>query len=106
MGVGHVWKGGTMTAGERYERFTHLVRLGWDLHGLGVCASLVLPAGGEPVLEVRTAAGGPVRITVIRRYCGWVFTWRPWWARLWRRDKWVVAEADNAADIIMAEVNA
>ncbi|MBG0821145.1 hypothetical protein HS048_10410 [Planomonospora sp. ID91781] len=95
-----------MTAGERYERFTDLVRLGWGLHGLGACASLVLPAGGEPVLEVRTAGGGPVRITAIRRYRGRVFTWRPWWARLWRRGKWVVADADNAADIIMAEVNA
>ncbi|MBE1588491.1 hypothetical protein ACFPOI_53845 [Nonomuraea angiospora] len=42
----------------------------------------------------------------LRRYCGWVFTWRPWWARLWRRDKWVVAHAENAAAIIVAEVNA
>ncbi|GAA5057997.1 hypothetical protein HNP84_000604 [Thermocatellispora tengchongensis] len=61
---------------------------------------------GDPVLEIRSAAGIAIHITVIRRYCGWVFTWRPWWVRLWRRDKWVVAYADNAADIILAEVNA
>lgn len=93
-----------MTAGEQYERFVHLVRLGWDLREMGVCASPVLPPRGQPILEIRQAAGGPVRITAIRRRCGWVFTWRPWWARLWRRDTWVVAHADNAADIIMAEV--
>ncbi|GAA2858653.1 hypothetical protein GCM10010517_17110 [Streptosporangium fragile] len=93
-----------MTARERYERFDHLVRLSRALHGLGVCTLLVLPVAGQPVLEIRSASGVQVRVTVIRRYCGWVFTWRPWWARLWRRDKWVVAHADNAADIILAEV--
>lgn len=93
-----------MTAGEQYERFVHLARLGWDLREMGVCASLVLPPRGQPILEIQQAAGGPVRVTVIRRRCGWVFTWRPWWARLWRRDAWVIAHADNAADIIMAEV--
>ncbi|MFF5208886.1 hypothetical protein [Streptosporangium sp. NPDC000396] len=89
---------------ERHERFIHLTRLGWDLHGFGVCTSLVLPATGQPVLEIWSAAGTLTRITVIRRYCGWVFTWRPWWARLWRRGEWVWADADNAADIIMSAV--
>jgi hypothetical protein len=50
--------------------------------------------------------GTAVRVTAIRRYCGWVFTWRPWWSQLWRRDTWVLADATNAADIIVAEVNA
>ncbi|MBB2913256.1 hypothetical protein FHS43_004554 [Streptosporangium becharense] len=93
-----------MAAVGQYERFDHLVRLGWALHGLGVHTSLVLPVAGQPVLEIQPAFGAPVHITAIRRYCGWVFTWRPWRARLWRRDRWVVADAENAADIIMAEV--
>ncbi|MEU7983348.1 hypothetical protein AB0B56_00600 [Streptosporangium canum] len=93
------------TTAEQQERFVHLVRLGWDLRALGVRTSLVLPVTGQPILEVHSAAGTLARITVIRRYRGWVFTWRPWWARLWRRSEWVLAEADNAADIVMAEVN-
>ncbi|MEO3871414.1 hypothetical protein ABGB18_21585 [Nonomuraea sp. B12E4] len=95
-----------MTAREEYERFDHLTRLGWDLHGLGIGISLVVPVTGRPVLEMLAQNGTRVHITVIRRYCGWVFTWRPRWARLRRRDKWVVAHADNAAAIIAAEVNA
>ncbi|MDP9849857.1 hypothetical protein [Streptosporangium lutulentum] len=91
---------------EQWERFAHLVRLGWDLRILGVRTSLVLPVTGQPILEIHSAAGTLARITVIRRYHGWVFTWRPWWACLWRRSEWVPAEADNAADIVMAEVSA
>ncbi|WP_433243303.1 hypothetical protein ACQPYK_39600 [Streptosporangium sp. CA-135522] len=94
------------TTTEQRERFVHLVRLGWDLRALGVRTSLVLPVSGQPILEVHSAAGTLARITVIRRYCGWVFTWRPWWARLWPRSEWVLATADNAADIVMAEVGA
>jgi hypothetical protein len=99
-------EGGTMTAREPYERFSHLTRLGWDLHGLGIRISIVVPVTGQPVLEMHSMNGTAVRITVIRRYCGWVFTWRPWWSRLWRRDTWVLADTTNAADIIVAEVNA
>ncbi|MFC4015182.1 hypothetical protein ACFOY2_48765 [Nonomuraea purpurea] len=95
-----------MTAREQYERFDHLARLGWDLHSLGIPISLAVPVTGPPVLEMRAGNGTTIHITVIRRYCGWVFTWRPWWARLWRRDKWVIAHAANAAAIIAAEVNA
>ncbi|GAA1701923.1 hypothetical protein [Nonomuraea bangladeshensis] len=95
-----------MTAPEEDERFGHLARLGWDLRGLGYDISLVMPATGSPVLQMHTKTGARLHITAIRRYCGWVFTWRPWWARLWRRDRWVVADADNAAAIIAAEVNA
>ncbi|MEU4234984.1 hypothetical protein AB0F17_62835 [Nonomuraea sp. NPDC026600] len=95
-----------MTAREENERFDHLTRLAWDLHGLGYGVSLVVPITGSPVLEMLTGKGTKVHITVIRRYCGWAFTWRPWWARLWRRDKWVVAHADNAAAIIAAELKA
>ncbi|MEU6782402.1 hypothetical protein ABZ912_24655 [Nonomuraea angiospora] len=95
-----------MAAREERERFDHLARLGWDLHVLGHCVSLLVPVADLPVLEMLTMDGANVHITAIRRYCGWVFTWRPWWARLWRRDKWVVAHAENAAAIIVAEVNA
>ncbi|MEV1249689.1 hypothetical protein ACIBO2_37845 [Nonomuraea sp. NPDC050022] len=95
-----------MTAREQYERFDHLARLGWDLHCLGIRVSLVVPVSGQPVLEMLSESGAKVHIAAVRRYCGWVFTWRPWWARLWRRDKWVVACAANVADIIAAEVNA
>ncbi|MEV0345571.1 hypothetical protein AB0H88_07390 [Nonomuraea sp. NPDC050680] len=94
-----------MTAREQYERFDHLARLGWELHCLGIRVSLVVPVTGRPVLEMLLGNGTTVHITAIRRYCEWVFTWRPWWARLWRRDKWVVAQADNAAAIIVAEVD-
>ncbi|MFD0883623.1 hypothetical protein ACFQ08_03490 [Streptosporangium algeriense] len=92
-----------MTPGEQHERFDHLVRLGRAMHALGVCVVLVLPTAGEPVLEVRSASGTLVRIIVIWR-SGWAFTWRPWWARIWPGDKWVAAHADNAADVIVAEV--
>ncbi|MET8990223.1 hypothetical protein ABZW49_32640 [Nonomuraea wenchangensis] len=95
-----------MTEREEHERFRHLARLGWDLRGLGHDISLVMPATGSPVLQMCTKTGARLHITAIRRYCGWVFTWRPWWARLWRRDRWVVAHADNAAAIIAAEVGA
>ncbi|MEU3166860.1 hypothetical protein [Streptosporangium sp. NPDC006930] len=97
----------SVTAVERRARFVHLTRLSWDLHGLGVCTSLVLPVAGQPILEMHTATGAtPVRITVVRRHCGWAFVWRPWWARLWQRGEWVWAEADNAADMIMSAVTA
>ncbi|WP_433517242.1 hypothetical protein ACQP2T_17820 [Nonomuraea sp. CA-143628] len=95
-----------MTVREHCERFDRLARLAWELHGLGIRVSLVVPVTGRPVLEMLSASGAKVHITAIRRRCGWVFTWRPWWARLWRRDKWVVACAANVADIIAAEVNA
>ncbi|MEV4378802.1 hypothetical protein [Streptosporangium sp. NPDC049644] len=98
-------KGGP--AAEQREQFMHLTQLGWDLHGLGVCTSLVLPVAGQPILEIRTTTGTAlVRITVVRRHCGWVFVWRPWWARLWQRGEWVWAEADNAADMIVSAVTA
>ncbi|SNT62541.1 hypothetical protein SAMN05216276_10922 [Streptosporangium subroseum] len=89
-----------MVAQDLQEGFVHLVRLGWDLHGLGVGTSLVLPVGGRPVLEVLGAGETRVRIAVVRRECGWAFIWRPWWARWWRPGEWVWAEADNAADVI------
>ncbi|MFG1956048.1 hypothetical protein [Nonomuraea sp. NPDC049028] len=95
-----------MTACEQCERFDRLARLAWELHSLGIRVSLGVPLTGRPVLEVVSESGAKVHITAIRRRCGWVFSWRPWWARLWRRDKWVVAHAANVADIIAAEVNA
>lgn len=98
---------GATTASEERERFVLLTRLSWDLHGLGVCTSLVVPVAGQPVLEIRTATGAAlVRVTVARRYCGWAYVWRPWWARLWRRGEWVWAEAENAADMVMSAVTA
>lgn len=98
------WKTSDPATVEQQTRFIHLVRLGWDLRTLGVRTSLVLPVTGNPVLEVHEAAGVLARITAVRRHRGWVFTWRPWWARLWRRSAWVWAEADNAADIVMSIV--
>ncbi|MER5644454.1 hypothetical protein [Streptosporangium sp. NPDC002524] len=96
-----------MTASEERERFALLTRLSWDLHGLGVCTSLVVPVAGQPILEIRTATGAAlVRVTVTRRYCGWAYVWRPWWVRLWRRGEWVWAEAENAADMLMSAVTA
>jgi hypothetical protein len=91
---------GAVVTGERY---THLVRLGRDLRALGVRTSVVPPVSGQPVLQVWSAAGALVEITVIRRRRGWVYTW-PWWARLWHRGECVWAEADNAADIVKSAV--
>ncbi|SFJ78417.1 hypothetical protein SAMN05216275_112116 [Streptosporangium canum] len=88
----------------REAGFIHLVRLGLDLRGLGVRTSLAVPVGGRPVLEIMSAGETRTRITVIRRACGWAFTWRPWWARLWRPGQWIWAEADNAADVIVSAV--
>ncbi|MFJ2028395.1 hypothetical protein [Streptosporangium sp. NPDC087985] len=85
-------------------QFIHLVRLGWDLRVLGVGTSLVLPTTGPPILEVTSAGDRRIRITAVRRACGWVFTWRPRWSRLWRRSDYVWAEADNVADIIVSAV--
>lgn len=89
-----------MSAHDPQEQFTHLVRLGWNLRVLGLCTSLVLPQVGQPILEVMSGNETRVRITVVRRACGWVFVWRPWWARVWRPGEAVWAEADNAADVI------
>ncbi|GAA3442430.1 hypothetical protein [Planomonospora venezuelensis] len=84
-------------------QFIHLLRLGWDLRNLGVCTSLVLPVTGPPVLEVMQAGRTRLRVMAVRRSREWVFTWRPWWAGIRWRGEWVCAEADNAADIIVAE---
>ncbi|MER7129160.1 hypothetical protein [Streptosporangium saharense] len=92
-----------MTPVEQHERFDHLARLGRALNTLGVGVVLILPTAGEPVLEIRSASGTLVRVIVIWR-SGWAFTWRPWWARMWPGSTWVTVHADNAADVIMAEV--
>ncbi|MFF5108429.1 hypothetical protein [Streptosporangium sp. NPDC000509] len=84
------------------EQFVHLVRLGWDLRGLGLGTSLVLPHRGQPILEVMSENETRVRITAVRRARGWVFVWRPWWARAWRPGEAICAEADNAADVIVS----
>ncbi|MEU8038767.1 hypothetical protein [Streptosporangium sp. NPDC049078] len=83
------------------EQFVHLVRLGWDLRGLGLGTSLVLPQRGQPILEVMSENETRVRITAVRRARGWVFVWRPWWARMWRPGEAICADADNAADVIV-----
>ncbi|MFJ2031173.1 hypothetical protein [Streptosporangium sp. NPDC087985] len=84
------------------EQFIYLVRLGWDLRVLGVGTSLVLPTSGPPVLEVLSAGDRRIRITAARHARGWVFVWRPWWARLWRPGQCICAEADNVADVIVS----
>ncbi|GIH78365.1 hypothetical protein [Planobispora longispora] len=91
-----------MTSHDQQEQFIHLVRLGRDLRDLGVGTALVLPAAGQPVLEVISTGRARVRITATRHGRDWLFTWRPWWARCWRRSEQVWAEARNAADIIAA----
>lgn len=88
------------------EQLIHLVRLGWDLRSRGVATSLVVPAVGPPVMEIMSTSGVRVRVQVVRRAWGWVFIWRPWWSRLWRRDKWVWAFDEHTADMIMAAVTA
>lgn len=105
-----------MKACDPEERFTRLVRLGRDLRRLGVGASLVLPATGHPVLEIRSAGETRARITAVHRSRGWVFTGRSgrsgrsgWLgrsgrARPWRPGVWVWAEADNVADVIASAV--
>ncbi|MDF5755562.1 hypothetical protein [Spongiactinospora sp. TRM90649] len=93
-----------MSPDKQYEGFDHLVRLTRDLHGLGHSTMLVVPAVGPPILEVVSAAGTSVRIAAVNRRCGWVFTWRPWWALRWPRNRWVIAHADNAAALIMTRV--
>jgi hypothetical protein len=87
------------------ERYTRLVRLGRNLRALGMHASLALPVTGRPVLQVWPPTGSLVQITVIRRHREWVYTWRPWWAQLWRRGECVWAEADNAADVVKSAVS-
>ncbi|GLK15495.1 hypothetical protein GCM10017600_89100 [Streptosporangium carneum] len=89
-----------MTKNCSHEQFDHLVRLGRDLHRIGVGSMLVLPVTGQPILEVVSMGRTQIRVVVIRRAREWVFIWRPWWARLWMPGSWVWAEADNAADII------
>ncbi|MFD8529656.1 hypothetical protein ACFV0L_19790 [Streptosporangium canum] len=96
----------TVSSARLQEQYIHLVRLGWDLRVLGVSNSLVIPAAGPPVLEIMSTAGVEVRVRVIRRAWGWVFTWRPWWSVLWRRSEWVWADDDLAANTIMAAVTA
>lgn len=96
-----------MAAGtQEQQQFIHLVRLGWDLRVLGVTKSLVIPATGPPVLEIFSTVGVEIRVRVVRRAWGWVFTWRPWWSVLWRRSEWVWVGDDFAANLIMAAVTA
>ncbi|MFI7058018.1 hypothetical protein ACIBLB_38685 [Streptosporangium canum] len=93
-----------MSTSDPEERFTRLVRLGRDLHRLGVGTSLVLPATGHPVLEIRSAGETRARITAVHRSRGWVFTGRSGQGRRWRPGAWVWAEADNVADVIASAV--
>ncbi|GAA3099357.1 hypothetical protein [Streptosporangium carneum] len=89
-----------MVTSKSLEQFDHLVRLGRNLHRIGVGSTLVLPVAGQPILEVVSMGRTRIRVVVTRRAREWVFVWRPWWARIWTPGSWVWAEADNAADII------
>ena len=87
-------------AAPREQEFIHLVRLCWDLRTLRVGTSLVLPVVGSPVVEVMSVSGVRLRVRAVRRAHGWLFTWRPWWSVLWRRDEWVWATDPYAAETI------
>lgn len=65
-----------------------------------VGTSLVLPVVGSPVVEVMSVSGVRLRVRVVRRAHGRLFTWRPWWSVLWRRDEWVWAADPYAAETI------
>lgn len=82
------------------HRFIHLVRLAWELRGLRVGTWLITLPAGQPVLEVETSYGDRLRVRAVRRAHGWLFTWRPWWSVLWRRDEWVWAADPYAAETI------
>ncbi|MEU8196432.1 hypothetical protein AB0C10_21885 [Microbispora amethystogenes] len=86
------------------ERFVHLVRLSWDLRCLELASSLVVRPHARPILEVPLPAGKPVHVQAIHRPHGWVFAWRPWWSRTWRRGEWVWALDENAAAKIKTAV--
>lgn len=89
-------------AEHRDQELIHLVRLGWYLRCLGVASSLIGPVSGEPLLEVVSAGRSRLRVRVVCRAWGRIFTWRPWWSRIWRRDEWVWALDDDAAELITA----
>ncbi|GLW96994.1 hypothetical protein Misp02_10810 [Microtetraspora sp. NBRC 16547] len=86
-----------MRRGEDQQQFIHLVRLAWDLKGLGMVTSIVLRPHEIPVLDVMRARGRPLRVQAIHRPHGWVFTWRPAWSRFWRQGEWTWALDEDAA---------
>ncbi len=92
-------------ASQAEEQLIHLVRLAWDLRTLGVSTSLVLLPGEFPALDVMQPSGRPLRVEMIRRPHGWVFTWRPSWSSLWRRAEWAWALDEDAATKVKAAVN-
>lgn len=63
------------TGGYQEHQFIHLVRLAWDLRGLGLEVSIELSQRQEPCLTVRRASGPLLRIVATKRAQEWVFAW-------------------------------
>ncbi|MEV8632159.1 hypothetical protein AB0395_10935 [Streptosporangium sp. NPDC051023] len=62
------------TGDDQEHQFIHLVRLAWDLRGLGLEISVELPRGAEPYVVVRRMSG-PLRVAATKHDQGWVFSW-------------------------------
>ncbi|MFI7045656.1 hypothetical protein [Streptosporangium sandarakinum] len=56
------------------DQYIHLVRLAWDLRGLGVAARLELPLTEEPYLMVQ-GMRRPVRVIAYRFGEHWIYQW-------------------------------
>lgn len=56
------------------QQFTHLMRLAWDLRGLGLAVAVELPQRDEPSVVVRRASD-PLRVRATLRGGHWIFTW-------------------------------
>lgn len=75
------------------DRYIHLVRLAWDLRGVGVATRLELPLTEEPFL---TAQGTRRPLRVIARRLGqdWIYQWGR------GRNQWIDALDQGAAQTI------
>ncbi|MGW5490306.1 hypothetical protein ACWEU6_37845 [Streptosporangium sandarakinum] len=75
------------------DQYIHLVRLAWDLRGLGVAARLELPLAEKPYL---TAQGmrRPVRVIAYRFGEHWIYQWGR------GRNQWIGALDPEAAQEI------
>ncbi|WP_165781084.1 hypothetical protein [Streptosporangium minutum] len=75
------------------DRYIHLVRLAWDLRGLGLATQFELPLTEEPYL---TAQGGrrPVRVTARKLGQDWIYQWGR------GRNQWIDALDHRAAQTI------
>ncbi|MGV9600931.1 hypothetical protein ACWDR1_30150 [Streptosporangium sandarakinum] len=75
------------------DRYIHLVRLAWDLRGVGVATRLELPLTEEPYLTAQ-GARRPVRVTARRLGQDWIYQWGR------GRNQWIDAFDQEAAQTI------